>query len=75
MATNSTEQLLEDYAGKLVPYSFNGGFVCLSFAISLVGTSTSLEMIRKRTSHRGKHNLYVLIDNSSPLFFFFFVLH
>ncbi|KAK8920355.1 Signaling protein YkoW [Metarhizium anisopliae] len=61
MATNSTDQLLEDYAGKLVPYSFNGGFVCLSFAISLVGTSTSLEMIRKRTSHRGKHNLLLLV--------------
>ncbi|TWU77255.1 hypothetical protein ED733_002806 [Metarhizium rileyi] len=61
MATNSTDHLLEDYAGKLVPYSFNGGFVCLSFAISLVGTFTSLEMIRKRTSHRGKHNLLLLV--------------
>jgi hypothetical protein len=54
-----TQQLLEEYTGKVVPYSFNGGFVCLSYAISLVGTGTTLELIRRRTSHRGKHNLYV----------------
>ncbi|KHN98433.1 uncharacterized protein MAM_03557 [Metarhizium album ARSEF 1941] len=61
MATHSTQQLLEDYTGKMVPYSFNAGFVSLSFAISLVGTSTTLELIRKRTHHRGIHNLLLLI--------------
>lgn len=50
-------QLAEQYMGKLVPYSFNGGFVCLSYGISLIGTGTSLELIRRRTSHRGLHNL------------------
>ncbi|UKZ53221.1 hypothetical protein TrVGV298_007013 [Trichoderma virens] len=57
MSTPTTQQLLEEYTGKEVPYTFNGGFVCLSYAISLVGTSTTLELIRRRTSHRGKHNL------------------
>ncbi|KAG5976615.1 hypothetical protein E4U56_001700 [Claviceps arundinis] len=54
-------QLAEQYMGKLVPYSFNGGFVCLSYGISLIGTGTSLELIRRRTSHRGLHNLLLLL--------------
>lgn len=54
----ATQQLLDEYTGKVVPYTFNGGFVCLSYAISLIGTSTALELIRRRTSHRGRHNLY-----------------
>ncbi|KAG5999825.1 hypothetical protein E4U21_006256, partial [Claviceps maximensis] len=53
--------LVEQYMGKLVPYSFNGGFVCLSYGISLIGTGTSLELIRRRTSHRGLHNLLLLV--------------
>lgn len=61
MSTPSTQQLIEEYTGKVVPYSFNGGFVCLSYAISLVGTATTLELIRRRTSHRGMHNLYVSV--------------
>lgn len=57
-ATMSTsEDLLRQYTGEIVPFSFNAGFVCLSFAISLVGTSSTLELIRRRTSHRGIHNL------------------
>ncbi|KAG6015181.1 hypothetical protein E4U54_004033 [Claviceps lovelessii] len=54
-------QLVDMYMGKLVPYSFNGGFVCLSYGISLIGTGTSLELIRRRTSHRGLHNLLLLV--------------
>ncbi|KAF3065405.1 Signaling protein YkoW [Trichoderma lentiforme] len=61
MATPTTQQLLEEYTGKVVPYTFNGGFVCLSYAISLVGTGTALELIRRRTSHRGKHNFFLLV--------------
>ncbi|KAM0255438.1 hypothetical protein ACHAQJ_005738 [Trichoderma viride] len=61
MSTLTTQQLLEEYTGKEVPYTFNGGFVCLSYAISLVGTGTTLELIRRRTSHRGKHNFLLLV--------------
>ncbi|KAG5913530.1 hypothetical protein E4U42_001079, partial [Claviceps africana] len=56
-----TQLLVEQYMDKQVPYSFNGGFVCLSYAISLIGTGTSLELIRRRTSHRGLHNLLLLV--------------
>ncbi|KAL7928268.1 hypothetical protein V8C35DRAFT_318583 [Trichoderma chlorosporum] len=61
MANPTTQQLLDEYIGKEVPYAFNGGFVCLSYAISLVGTGTALELIRRRTSHRGKHNFLLLV--------------
>lgn len=57
MESAATEMMLQEYTGKVVPYSFNAGFVCLSYAISLVGTGTTLELIRRRTSHRGLHNL------------------
>ncbi|UNI22216.1 hypothetical protein JDV02_008125 [Purpureocillium takamizusanense] len=58
---SSSEELLQQYADQLVPYDFNAGFVCLSYAISLIGTSTTLELIRRRTSHRGVHNLLLLV--------------
>ncbi|KAG6014805.1 hypothetical protein E4U41_004759, partial [Claviceps citrina] len=60
-SANSSQLLMEQYVGKLVPYSFNGGFVSLSYGISLVGTGTTLELIRRRTSHRGLHNLLLLV--------------
>ncbi|KAL3955869.1 hypothetical protein ACCO45_009888 [Purpureocillium lilacinum] len=60
-AMPSSEELLRQYEGHLVPYDFHAGFVCLSYAISLVGTSTTLELIRRRTSHRGLHNLLLLV--------------
>ncbi|GJN72378.1 hypothetical protein PLICBS_006451 [Purpureocillium lilacinum] len=58
---SSSEELLRQYGGQLVPYDFHAGFVCLSYAISLIGTSTTLELIRRRTSHRGLHNLLLLV--------------
>lgn len=56
---STTQDSLEQYSGLLVPFSFNAGFVCLSYAISLIGTGSTLELIRRRTSHKGVHNLYV----------------
>ena len=58
-ASPDIEQLLQSYVGELVPYTFHPGFVCLSYTISLFGTGTTLELIRRRTSHRGYHNLQV----------------
>ncbi|KND88032.1 hypothetical protein TOPH_07317 [Tolypocladium ophioglossoides CBS 100239] len=54
---STAQDLLEEYSGRLVPFSFRAGFVCLSYAISLVGTCSTLELIRRRTSHKGVHNL------------------
>ncbi|POR35966.1 Uncharacterized protein TPAR_03820 [Tolypocladium paradoxum] len=56
---STTQGFLEEYSGRSVPFSFHAGFVCLSYAISLVGTCTTLELIRRRTSHKGVHNLFV----------------
>ncbi|XP_044714754.1 uncharacterized protein HRG_11789 [Hirsutella rhossiliensis] len=57
---STTQELLQQYAGRLLPLSFSPGFVCLSYAISLVGTGSTLELMRRRTSHRGLHNLMLL---------------
>ncbi|KAJ6436979.1 MHYT domain-containingsignaling protein [Purpureocillium lavendulum] len=58
---STSQDLLQQYWGKLVPYTFNGGFVFLSYVISLIGTSSTLELMRRRTSHRGFYNLWLLI--------------
>ena len=54
---SSVHELFEEYSGKTVPYSFHAGFVCLSYAVSLVGAGSTLELMRRRTSHKGFHNL------------------
>ncbi|PHH78018.1 hypothetical protein CDD80_7480 [Ophiocordyceps camponoti-rufipedis] len=57
----TTAELLDRYSGQLVPLSFHAGFVCLSYAISLVGTCSTLELLRRRTSHWGLSNLVLLV--------------
>lgn len=54
---SSIDELLDQYSDKVVPYSFHAGFVCLSYAVSLVGAGSTLELMRRRTSHKGYHNL------------------
>ncbi|PHH86417.1 hypothetical protein CDD83_10276 [Cordyceps sp. RAO-2017] len=58
MATS--EELFEQYRGHFVPYKFEAGFVCLSYAVSLIGTGSTLELIRRQTSNRGFHNFLLL---------------
>ncbi|KAK8149343.1 hypothetical protein G3M48_007431 [Beauveria asiatica] len=57
---SSVEELYKEYSGRTVPYSFHGGFVCLSYAVSLVGAGSTLELMRRRTSHKGFHNFFLL---------------
>ncbi|RCI16766.1 hypothetical protein L249_1710 [Ophiocordyceps polyrhachis-furcata BCC 54312] len=59
--TPTSQQFVDEYAGRMVPVSFNAGFVCLSYAISLIGTCSTLELLRRRTSHKGFSNLLLLI--------------
>ncbi|PFH62883.1 hypothetical protein XA68_11439 [Ophiocordyceps unilateralis] len=59
--STTTRQLLDRYSDRLVPVSFHAGFVCLSYAISLIGTCSTLELLRRRTSHKGLSNLLLLI--------------
>lgn len=55
MATN--EELLDQYSGQFIPYSFQAGYVCLSYAVSLIGAGATLELVRRQTSNKGLHNL------------------
>ncbi|KAM3462833.1 hypothetical protein NHJ6243_003839 [Beauveria neobassiana] len=57
---SSVEELYKEYSGRIVPYSFHAGFVCLSYAVSLVGAGSTLELMRRRTSHKGFHNFFLL---------------
>lgn len=52
------EQLLQDWQGKIVPQSFNGGFVTLSYVVSLIGAASTLELINRRTAIKGIFNQY-----------------
>ncbi|PHH89777.1 hypothetical protein CDD83_5288 [Cordyceps sp. RAO-2017] len=64
---SSTQELLQEFSGELVPFSFHAGFVCLSYIISLIGTGSTLELMRRRTSHKGLHNLLLLIGAAASM--------
>ncbi|KAH0565108.1 hypothetical protein GP486_001492 [Trichoglossum hirsutum] len=54
-----------DYlVGKTLPQSYNIGFVILSYAVSYVGSLTTLELLQRRTSRRGAYNWYLLAGSS-----------
>ena len=48
---------MEQYIGQSIPFSFDVGFVVLSYAISTLGARSTLELIHRRTSLRGTYNL------------------
>lgn len=54
----STEDLLRQYQGHIVPQSYNAGFVALSYLVSLVGAASTLELMNRRTGFRGVFNQY-----------------
>ncbi|KAI1260856.1 FAD dependent oxidoreductase-domain-containing protein [Xylariaceae sp. FL1019] len=56
------EQLLQRYQGRVVPCSFDPGFVLLSFFVSLIGAASTLELINRRTSRNGFLNHIYLIS-------------
>jgi NO-binding membrane sensor protein with MHYT domain len=35
---------------------FNGGIIFVSFVISVIGSMTTLELLRRRTHFRGRNN-------------------
>lgn len=61
MASNetATDLLFAKWDGQIVPRSFNGGFVTLSYIVSLIGAASTLELINRRTAPKGKVNQYV----------------
>jgi hypothetical protein len=57
MAPSSIDVLEELYRGRLVPRSFSPGCVVLSYIVSMIGAGCALELINRRTSHKGHVNL------------------
>lgn len=61
MSAATMEALFDRYHGHVVPRAFNGGFITLSFAVSLIGAASTLELLNRRTSPKGKFNQYAVI--------------
>ncbi|KAH8661023.1 hypothetical protein BGZ61DRAFT_564452 [Ilyonectria robusta] len=57
---STVQDLLKQYSGQIVPFSFHAGFVSLSYVVSLIGAGSTLELISRRTSHKGIHNQILL---------------
>ncbi|CAK7274737.1 hypothetical protein SEPCBS119000_006326 [Sporothrix epigloea] len=57
---SSSLQLLMEWQGKIVPQSFNAGFVTLSYVVSLIGSWSTLELINRRTAIKGIFNHLLL---------------
>ena len=45
--------------GQIINNSYNPGLIVLAYMISYVGAWTTLELLHKRTSWRGKYNWYL----------------
>ena len=56
---SSAEDILAKYQGKIVPQTFHPGFITLSFVVSLIGATCTLELINRRTSTKGRYNQFV----------------
>jgi hypothetical protein len=52
----SNQQLFDEWNGQMVPRSFNAGFVTLSYVVSLIGATSTLELINRRTASKGIFN-------------------
>lgn len=56
----SVHQIMTLYAGQSVPFHFSWGFVALSYLVSLIGAGSTLELINRRTSIKGRYNHVLL---------------
>lgn len=54
--SSSVEDLFREYDGRIVPRTIHGGFVALSYVVSLIGALSTLELINRRTAQRGLFN-------------------
>lgn len=63
----SPEEISRQYLGETVPQSYNAKFIVLSFVVSLVGASSTLELINRRTGFKGVFNQLVSIPLSKSL--------
>ncbi|KAK3321796.1 hypothetical protein B0H66DRAFT_618924 [Apodospora peruviana] len=52
---------LAAYVGQDVPFRYNPIIVALSFFVSFVGAESTVELINRRTSRKGRHNHVLLL--------------
>ncbi|KAK2044341.1 hypothetical protein LZ31DRAFT_522855 [Colletotrichum somersetense] len=62
--STTIEDLFARYHSQVVPRAFNGGFITLSFAVSLIGAASTLELLNRRTSPKGKFNHLLLVSSA-----------
>ncbi|PYH91763.1 MHYT domain signaling protein [Aspergillus ellipticus CBS 707.79] len=56
-----TDRSLE---GDYVNVSYMGGFIFLAYVVSVMGCTTTLELLHRRTSRAGLYNWYLLLTSS-----------
>ncbi|KAI1472005.1 uncharacterized protein F4812DRAFT_456106 [Daldinia caldariorum] len=59
---SKVDKLLQQYEGEIVPRSFRGGFVFLSYLVSYIGAALTLELLNRRISWKGLSNHLVLVS-------------
>ncbi|KAL8336121.1 hypothetical protein RB601_000109 [Gaeumannomyces tritici] len=57
----TSDQLFRQWHGQLVPWSYQPGFVVLSYVVSFIGAATTLELIQRRTAQMGRLNNVLLV--------------
>ena len=53
---STTQELYLEWEGRIVPRSFNAGFVTLSYVVSFIGAACTLELLNRRTAPKGIFN-------------------
>ncbi|KAJ2975428.1 hypothetical protein NUW58_g8358 [Xylaria curta] len=59
---STPEALLQEYQGQIVPRSFHGYLVAVSYLVSFLGAVSTLELINRRTSRNGFLNQVFLVS-------------
>lgn len=62
MTDNSTTLPYQEWQGVIVPKTFQAGFIVLSYAVSWIGSLTTLEIINRRTAGKGLYNWYETLN-------------
>lgn len=62
--SESSEELYQRFRGEIVPQHFSPGFIALSYVVSLIGAACTLELLNRRTSHKGIFNHLLLLGSA-----------
>ncbi|PYH83818.1 MHYT domain signaling protein [Aspergillus uvarum CBS 121591] len=56
--------LIDRTLQESIPVSYLGGYIFLSYVVSMMGCTTTLELLHRRTSRAGLYNWYLLLTSS-----------